>query len=79
MWDFPHERRNLSPYSLPLLWQRASRLPLPEKNALYIAAEAYLKERSDRSSQTKFLATMAHIADVEPPDTRDRMFTPQFN
>jgi hypothetical protein len=36
------------------------------------ATEGYLEERAGRGSKEKFLAAMAKVADVEPPDERDR-------
>jgi len=38
--------------------------------------EVGLEERVQRGSKTKFLAAMANVADVEPPDIRDRVPTP---
>jgi hypothetical protein len=37
-----------------------------------LATEGYLEERARRGSKEKFLAAMAKVADVEPPDERDR-------
>lgn len=34
--------------------------------------KGYLEEQARRGSKMKFLAAMAKIADVEPPDERDR-------
>lgn len=36
------------------------------------ATETYLEERARRGSKEKFLSAMAKVADVEPPDERDR-------
>jgi len=47
-------------------------LAMAEK-ASAIATEAYLDERAKRGSREKFLAAMAKVADVEPPDERDRI------
>lgn len=47
-------------------------LAMAEK-ASAIATESYLEERARRGSKTKFLAAMAKVADVEPPDIRDRI------
>ncbi len=38
-----------------------------------IGAEEYLTERAKRGSREKFLAAMAKVPDVEPPDPRDRL------
>ncbi len=37
-----------------------------------LAIEGSLEERARRGSKEKFLAAMAKVADVEPPDERDR-------
>ena len=49
-------------------------LAMAEK-ASAIATEAYLEERAKRGSKEKFVAAMAmaKVADVEPPDERDRI------
>lgn len=47
-------------------------LAMAEK-ASAIATETYLEERAKRGSREKFLAAMAKVADIEPPDERDRM------
>ncbi|MBM3240304.1 toxin-antitoxin system HicB family antitoxin [Candidatus Poribacteria bacterium] len=47
-------------------------LAIAEK-ASAIATESYLEERAKRGSKEKFLAAMAKVADVEPPDERDRI------
>ena len=47
-------------------------LAMAEK-ASAIATEEYLMERAERGSKEKFLAAMANVADVEPPDERDRL------
>ncbi|MXZ21172.1 MAG: toxin-antitoxin system HicB family antitoxin [Caldilineaceae bacterium SB0665_bin_25] len=47
-------------------------LAMAEK-ASAIATEAYLEARAEQGSKEKFLAAMAKVADVEPPDERDRM------
>ena len=47
-------------------------LAMAEK-ASAIATEAYLMERAERGSREKFLEAMAKVADVDPPDERDRL------
>ena len=47
-------------------------LALAEKVAT-LNAESYLQERAARGSREKFLAAMAQVPDVEPPDERDRL------
>ena len=47
-------------------------LAMAEK-ASAIATEEYLMERAERGSKEKFLAAIAKVADVEPPDERDRL------
>ena len=47
-------------------------LALAEKVAT-LNAESYLQERAARGSRDKFLAAMAQVPDVEPPDERDRL------
>ena len=47
-------------------------LALAEK-VTAIATEEYLEERAKRGSREKFLAAMAKVPDVEPPDERDRI------
>ena len=47
-------------------------LAMAEK-ASAIATEAFLEARADQGSREKFLAAMGKVADVEPPDKRDRM------
>ena len=47
-------------------------LAMAEK-ASAIATEAFLEARGDQGSREKFLAAMGKVADVEPPDKRDRM------
>lgn len=47
-------------------------LALAEK-VTAIATEEYLTERAKRGSREKFLAAMAKVPDVEPPDPRDRL------
>ncbi len=39
---------------------------------MLLATEGYLDERARRGSKQKFLAAMAKVADVDPPDERDR-------
>jgi hypothetical protein len=34
LWDFPHEERNINPYSIPVLRRRLNRLPLPSRSVL---------------------------------------------
>lgn len=34
LWDFPHERRTINEYSIPVLKRRLKKLPLPERRAL---------------------------------------------
>ena len=38
-----------------------------------LATQAYLEERATRRDKTKFLAAMQNVANVEPPDERDRL------
>ncbi len=38
-----------------------------------IATEEYLEERAKRGSREKFLAAMAKVPNIEPPDERDRI------
>lgn len=47
-------------------------LAMAEKAAA-IATETYLEERARRGDRAKFLAAMAKVPDVEPPDERDRI------
>lgn len=47
-------------------------LAMAEKASAF-ATESYLEERARRGSKAKFLAAMANVADVEPPDPRDRI------
>jgi len=47
-------------------------LALAEKMSA-IATETYLEERAQRGDRAKFLAAMAKVADVDPPDERDRI------
>ncbi len=47
-------------------------LAMAEK-ASAIATEAYLEARANQGSKEKFLAAMAKVADVEPPDEQDRI------
>ncbi|MBI3649972.1 MAG: ribbon-helix-helix protein, CopG family [Acidobacteria bacterium] len=47
-------------------------LALAEKVSA-LATEDYLLERANRSDKAKFLAAMSKVADVEPPDERDRL------
>lgn len=47
-------------------------LALAEKVSA-LATETYLEERAKRGDKEKFLAAMAKVADVEPPDERDRI------
>jgi len=47
-------------------------LALAEKISA-IATETYLEERARRGDKAKFLAAMAKVADVDPPDERDRI------
>ena len=47
-------------------------LAIAEK-ASALATEEYLEERARRGSREKFLAAMGKVADVEPPDERDRI------
>jgi 8-oxo-dGTP pyrophosphatase MutT (NUDIX family) len=46
---------------------------LSERTPRYLGAETYLKKRANRGNKAKFLAAMAKVADVEPPDERDRI------
>jgi uncharacterized protein (DUF433 family) len=52
-------------------WDQFVALAVAEKTSA-IATEGYLEERARRGSKEKFLAAMAKVADVEPPDERDR-------
>ena len=52
-------------------WDQFVALAVAEKTSA-IATEGYLEERARRASKEKFLAAMAKVADVEPPDERDR-------
>lgn len=47
-------------------------LAMTEK-ASAIATESSLEERAKRGSRDKFMAAMAKVADIEPPDVRDRL------
>ena len=47
-------------------------LAMAEK-ASAIATETYLEARGNRGSKEKFLPAMAKVADVDPPDERDRL------
>ncbi|NJN83107.1 MAG: toxin-antitoxin system HicB family antitoxin [Caldilineaceae bacterium] len=47
-------------------------LAIAEK-ASAIATEDYLEKRAQQGSKDKFLAAMGKVADVEPPDERDRI------
>jgi hypothetical protein len=47
-------------------------LALAEKVSA-LATESYLEERAARGDRTKFEAALAKVADVEPPDKRDRL------
>lgn len=47
-------------------------LAMAEK-ASAIATESYLEKRGERGSKEKFLSAMKKIADVEPPNERDRI------
>lgn len=38
-----------------------------------IATEEYLAKRAKRGSREKFLAAMAKVPNIEPPDERDRI------
>ena len=46
-------------------------LAMAEK-ASAIATEAFLATRAEQGSKEKFLAAMARVAVIEPPDERDR-------
>ena len=52
-------------------WDQFVALAVAEKTSA-IATEGYLEERARRGSKEKFLAALAKVADVEPPDERDR-------
>lgn len=52
-------------------WDQFITLAVAEKTSA-IATEEYLEERAKRASKEKYLAAMAKVADVEPPDERDR-------
>jgi hypothetical protein len=47
-------------------------LALAEKVSA-LRTESYLAARAARGDRTKFEAAMAKVADVEPPDERDRL------
>ena len=47
-------------------------LAMAEK-ASAIATEAYLEACANQGSKEKFLAAMAKVADIEPPDEQDRI------
>lgn len=47
-------------------------LAMAEK-ASAIATEAFLEARTNQGTKEKFLAAMAKVEDVEPPDKRDRI------
>ncbi len=47
-------------------------LAMAEKAAA-IATETYLAERAERGDRARFLAAMAKVPDVDPPDERDRI------
>lgn len=47
-------------------------LALAEKVSA-LATESYLEQRAARGDRAKFQAAMARVADVEPPDERDRL------
>lgn len=53
-------------------WDQFVSLAVAEKTSA-LATEEYLEMRAKRGSKEKFLAAMAKVADVEPPDERDRM------
>lgn len=46
-------------------------LALAEKVSA-LATESYLEERAARGDRAQFEAALAKVADVEPPDERDR-------
>ncbi|CUS03907.2 CopG domain protein DNA-binding domain protein [Candidatus Promineifilum breve] len=47
-------------------------LALAEKVSA-LATESYLEQRAARGDRAKFEAALAKVADVEPPDERDRL------
>jgi hypothetical protein len=47
-------------------------LALAEKVSA-LATESYLEERAQCGNKQKFLAAMSKVADIEPPDERDRL------
>ena len=47
-------------------------LALAEKVSA-LATQSYLEQRAARGDHAKFEAAMARVADVEPPDERDRL------
>lgn len=47
-------------------------LALAEKVAT-LNAESYLQERAERGSREKFLAALAKVPNIDPPDERDRL------
>lgn len=59
-------------------WDQFVSLAVAEKTSA-IATEKYLEERARRGSKEKFLAAMAKVAEVEPPDERDRWISTEAN
>lgn len=57
-------------------WDQFVALAVTEKTSA-IATEGYLEERARPGSKEKFLAAIAKVADVEPPDERDRWNSPE--
>ncbi len=53
-------------------FEQFAMLAIAEK-ASALATEEYLEKRAQRGSREKFLAAMDKVADVEPPDERDRI------
>lgn len=47
-------------------------LALAEKVSA-LATESYLEQRTARGDRARFEAALAKVADVEPPDERDRL------
>jgi hypothetical protein len=47
-------------------------LALAEKVSA-LATESYLEERAARGDRAKFEAALSKVADIEPPDERDRL------
>lgn len=53
-------------------FEQFAMLAIAEK-ASAIATEEYLEQRARQGNREKFLAAMSKVADVEPPDEKDRI------